>query len=112
VYKSQGVVCFGIGDKDPGTAASCWQFAKDVGWTFPVAVDTDNVFKNYETWVENYFVIGRDGRIVTRIVGTGRNIMPQPWSTVEPRLKAAIESALTAVGVQDETWGRIKALYR
>ena len=109
VYRPQGVIFLGIGTNDPGTAGSTLLFAKEYNYDFPIGFDTASIFRNYQSQLENYFVIGPDGKITFRAIGTARATMP--WSTIEPALKQAIETALLTP-VQEETWGRIKALYR
>jgi hypothetical protein len=108
-YRPQGVVFLGIGTNDPGTAGSTRLFAEDFNWDFPCALDPGNVYRNYETRVENFMVIGPDGKIKFRAAGTGT--YRSPWSTIEAPLKQAIENALVTP-VQEETWGRLKAFYR
>jgi hypothetical protein len=109
VYRPQGVVFFGIEQGQPVNLDQVLSYAGQFGWDFPIGIDGGTIFSQYDTMRHNYFVIGADGRITFRAEAGGYT--GAGWSTYEPRLKQAIEAALTSP-VQDVTWGRIKALYR
>jgi len=92
------------------TRVTVGQWIANYSWTFPVGInDSENeIYMKYgflDLGYDTFFVI--DGnRIVTFIEGYGN-------STADfPRIKQAINAALSTLPVEPATWGRIKRLYQ
>jgi alkyl hydroperoxide reductase subunit AhpC len=92
------------------TRAEIERWIADYGWTFPVGInDSENeIYLKYgflDRGYDTFFVINRN-RIITFIEDYGN-------STADfPRIKQAIDAALTTLPVEPATWGRIKRLYQ
>ena len=86
-YREGGLVIVGVAT-DRGHADAVRKFARETGVTFPVLLDPDGAVRNrYEVVaLPMSYVIGRDGRLSARILGS------QDWQ--DPQATEFIESLL------------------
>lgn len=97
-----------------GSAQQCRFFEQEAGLSQPMLIHggrTTGTARLFDAQIEHYFVIDGGGVILYERNRADAGIVGRSaWS--EDEIGAAIDAALTALPVRDETFGAVKALWR
>ncbi len=88
-YKDKGLVVLGVSNDDAGKRRRVATFVKKVDLSFPILLDTESLVSDLYSvsGIPVSYLIGRDGRLLAKIVGTREWDSQDAFSLVENLLK-------------------------